>query len=323
MNALTPSLSGVFPIVATAFREDGSPDEHDLRAIVDFILDAGADGLVFPGVASEFDQLTLEEREHLTGVVIDQVAGKKPVVVGVSAASSEASLRLARHAAAAGATALMLMAPRALPDLAALKGFFSHVASASTLPIILQNQPQPIGAGLPIEHIIEVVTQTPQVRWVKEETMPCGQRISRILERRPSNLIGVFGGAGGRYLPDELARGALGTMPACELTDLHAALFERHRAADAKGARRLFDQMLPLLNMQAVFRMRLTKEVLRRRGIINQTYVRAPGPAFDQGDHAELDAILADLQPLLGNFGKSAGATGAPAQASGGLHGST
>jgi hypothetical protein len=50
-------LEGVFPIVATPFRDDGSPDLADLARLVDFIVGAGVDGIVFPGVASEFETL--------------------------------------------------------------------------------------------------------------------------------------------------------------------------------------------------------------------------------------------------------------------------
>ena len=109
-------------------------------------------------------------------------------------------------------------------------------------------------------------------------------------------LAGVFGGAGGRYITDELARGACGTMPACELTDLHVRQFAAHRAGDAAEVRRLFTRMLPLLNFQAVFRMAMTKEVLRRRGVITSTHVRAAGPTLDAGDLRELDALLDELQ---------------------------
>ena len=59
------------------------------------------------------------------------------------------------------------------------------------------------------------------------------------------------------------------------------------------------NRMLPLLNFQAVFRMAMTKEVLRRRGIITATHVRAAGPLFDPGDHRELDALLADVADLM------------------------
>ena len=73
--------------------------------------------------------------------------------------------------------------------------------------------------------------------------------------------------------------------------------FALHRAGDAAGVRRLFDRMLPLLNFQAVFRMAMTKEVLRRRGVITATHVRAAGPKLDAGDLRELDGDLLGHRP--------------------------
>ncbi len=128
--------------------------------------------------------------------------------------------------------------------------------------------------------------------------MPCGQRISALLAGRPANLHGVFGGAGGRYIVDELARGAVGTMPAAEVPEVHVALMAAQRSGDAERVRELYEAMLPILMMQAVFRWRLTKEVLRRRGLIASAYTRAPGPALDGGDQLELSG--ADrLAPIL------------------------
>jgi len=72
-----------------------------------------------------------------------------------------------------------------------------------------------------------------------------------------------------------------------------------HRSGDVAGVRRWFDRMLPLLNFQAVFRMAMTKEVLRRRGIISATHVRAAGPSLDEGDVRELEQLLADIADLL------------------------
>jgi len=83
------------------------------------------------------------------------------------------------------------------------------------------------------------------------------------------------------------------------LTELHAALFAAHRAGDRARVRYWFNRMLPLLNMQAVFRMALTKEVLRRRGIIEHADKRAAGPALDAADHAELSELLAELADVL------------------------
>lgn len=304
-----PALRGVYPILATPFRDDGSVDEADLGRLVDFIVAAGADGIVFPGVASEVETLGAEERRHLVHVVAQRVAGRIPFVVGVSAADADKAVSLARHAREVGAAALMAVAPTSLKGHGArIADYYARIAEAG-VPIILQNAPPPAGCALSPDEVLDIARANPAIRYVKEESLPCGQRITQLLAARLPTLDGVFGGAGGRYITDELARGACGTMPACELTDLHARQFALHLAGNAAGVRRLFDRMLPLLNFQAVFRMAMTKEVLHRRGVITATHVRAVGPRLDAGDLAELEAImagLADLVPELASNSASA-----------------
>jgi 4-hydroxy-tetrahydrodipicolinate synthase len=289
------TLAGVFPIVATPFRDDRSPDAGDLVRVVDFIVAASADGVVFPGVASEFETLAPDERHSLVRVVADAVHGRIPLVIGVSAANAEIAARYAAQAREVGAVAVMAVAPPPMRDDADAQVDYYRRIAAERLPIILQNAPPPAGCGFAPERIAAIVAAVPGIAYVKEETLPCGQRITRLRELLPG-LSGVFGGAGGRYITDELARGACGTMPACELTDLHVRQFAAHRAGNAAEVRRLFTRMLPLLNFQAVFRMAMTKEVLRRRGVITATYVRAAGPSLDAGDLRELDALLDELQ---------------------------
>jgi 4-hydroxy-tetrahydrodipicolinate synthase len=289
------TLAGVFPIVATPFRFDRSPDVGDLERVVDFIVKAGADGLVFPGVASEFETLTSNERRTLVEAVAHAVHGRISLVIGASAANAQDAGRYAAQAREVGAVAVMAVAPTPMRDDANMQIDYYRRIAAEQLPIILQNAPPPAGCGLAPERIAEIASAVPGIAYVKEETLPCGQRITRLRELMPG-LAGVFGGAGGRYITDELARGACGTMPACELIDLHVRQFAAHRAGDVAEVRRLFTRMLPLLNFQAVFRMAMTKEVLRRRGVITATHVRAAGPTLDAGDLRELDALLDELQ---------------------------
>lgn len=299
-----PDLNGVFPVLATPFRSDGSADEGDLRAIVRYAVEAGADGVVFPGVASEFDTMTDDERMRLAEIVADELAsrelkGRAALVIGASSGTAERSVALARHAGRIGAACVMVMAPKALADAGTLEAFYRTLGAEGGLPIMLQNAPAPIGAGLPVETVVALARAVPEIAFVKEETLPCGQRITQILDQAPPTLRGVFGGAGGRYITDELARGAVGTMPACELTEIHVALVRAFRGGDAQVARGLFNRMLPLLNFQAVFRMAMTKEVLRRRGIIHSAAKRAAGPSLDAGDLAELETMLAEVADLL------------------------
>jgi len=88
-------------------------------------------------------------------------------------------------------------------------------------------------------------------------------------------------------------------MPACELTEVHVKLYELYRAGDVAAARALYNRSLPLLTFQAVFRMDMTKEVLRRRGVIGSTHVRVGAVPLDAVDYAELDVLLAEVEDLL------------------------
>jgi 4-hydroxy-tetrahydrodipicolinate synthase len=296
---MAAALHGVFPVLATPFNADLSPDERGLRAIARYAIEGGADGIVYPGVASEYDTLTMDERAHLVDVVAAVARDRVPLIVGASASDVGAIEAITRQAAQLGADAVMVMAPKTLSTSADVIAFFGRVANTDKVPVMLQNAPPPAGSGLAVDIVLDAVRAVPEIAYVKEESLPSGARISRLIVNAPATLRGVFGGAGGRYITDEIARGAVGTMPAVELTELHSALFRAHGAGDRAAVRRWFNRMLPLLNMQAVFRWSLTKEVLRRRGIIEHAAKRAAGPELDAGDHAELTELLAELSDVL------------------------
>ena len=293
-------LSGTLPVLATPFSLDDMVDLGGLGRIVRYAIAAGADGIVYPGVASEFDFLCQDERNAALEVVAREVDGRIPIVVGASASTAGEAADLASAGAARGVIAAMVMAPAALGQaLSDLVPFFDTVAETSGLPLVLQNAPPPVGSGLPVETILDVAAKVPAIRWIKEETLPSGQRITRLLDNAPSHLAGVIGGAGGRYMIDEFNRGAAGTMPACELTEVHAAILRAHRSGERTVAREIFNRVLPLLSFQAVFRMAMTKAVLAARDLIANERVRAQGPALDTQDRSELAVMLEDVRDLL------------------------
>lgn len=294
------SLTGVFPVLPTPFDAAGNPDTASLRKLVDYLLRCGVDGLTYPGVASEVGQLTVEERQALVDLVLAEVAGRVPVIAGVSSSDAATTVRLAVAATERGAAALMVAVPPDRKSAAEQITYFKEVAKAAgSAVLMLQNVPPPVGAGLDPEVLIQVLEAVPSIRYVKEETLPSGQRLSVLRAKAPANLLGVFGGAGGRYITDELRRGAAGTMPAIELAEVHTALFKAHREGDADRVRALFTRMLPVLNVQAVFRWSLTKYVLKKRGLIAETRQRMAGPLLDEMDQADVDAFLADIDDLL------------------------
>jgi 4-hydroxy-tetrahydrodipicolinate synthase len=294
------SLSGVLPILPTIFDASGTVDEAGTRRVLEYIVKAGARGVVFPGLASEYETLSSDERLHLTRLIGGWLGGRTPFVVGASAANADDAMAYAAAGANAGAAAAMVLTPKKYADdLDNMRNFYRAVHEGSGIDVMLQNAPAPMGIGLSLEKVAELARDVDGIRYVKEEAPPSGQRITKLTELAGESLLAVFGGAGARYVIDELTRGAKGTMPACEITELHVAMFDRFQRRDEAGARDLFERTLPLLNMQAIFRWRLTKAVLQRRGLIESAFVRAPGPELDRYDRVELDALLARLADLL------------------------
>jgi 4-hydroxy-tetrahydrodipicolinate synthase len=293
-------LTGVFPVLPTPFTPQGAVDEPAFLRLVDFALACGVDGLVFPGMASEVETLSPDERGALVAALGRRLAGRVPFIVGASDADPERAAARAEEGRAAGAVAAMVMAPNPLGrDVERQGAFYAAVARGTRLPLMLQNAPAPMGAGLDPGEVAAVARAVEAVRFVKEETLPCGQHVTRILAEAGGALEAVYGGAGARYVLDELARGAAGTMPALELADVHVDLMAAWRRGDRAAARRLYTASLPLLVVQMVFRVRLTKEVLRRRGLLAATFARAAGPVLDEGDLAEIGALLTEARPIF------------------------
>ena len=294
-------IKGILPVIPTLFTDDDSVDPGALRSVVRFALDAGAHGVVFPGVASEYNFLSDEERGGLMSVVFDEVGGRVPIIGGASASTSEEAIVAGQHAKDHGINHLMIMAPSELgQDVDAHREFFARITAELTdVEVILQNAPSPIGAGLNADAIASLVEANPAITYTKEETLPSGPMITVLRAREILQLKGVLGGGGARYLIDELNRGALGALPAVELTDLHVAIYEAHMAGNFDRARELYRYSLPLLGCQMIYRMRLTKYVLKQRGITDRLHVRAPLPELDEFTRQDIDTMVEDLKTLF------------------------
>ncbi len=291
-------LQGIFPVIPTLFTDADEIDAEAVCSVVRFALDAGAHGIVFPGVASEYNFLTVDERNSLMTAVHDEVAGRVPIIGGASAPTSEEVITVGQNAIDHGIEHLMIMAPNRLgDDVSAHQAFFADVSRG--LPqaeILLQNAPSPIGAGLDADSIIAIATSNPAITYVKEETLPSGPTITKVIESKVPHLKAMFGGGGARFIVDELARGAMAALPAVELTDLHVAIYNAFVEGDQTHARHLYRLSLPLLLCQSIYRMRLTKYVLKLRGVADRQRVRAALPEMDAHTQRDIDAMWEQLR---------------------------
>lgn len=297
----TAQWRGVFTIPVTPFDTHGEIDEASLRRCVQFCVEAGAHGLVAPVNASEAPMLSEQERLRVASIVVETAAHRIPVVIGVSAATERLSADFSRHARGIGADAVIAMPPYAKRATAEeIVEYYRVVAGAAELPVFIQNYGGPLGTPMSATFMARLVEHIDGVEYIKEETATAGHVISETLALAGPRLKGIMGGQAGRYLLDEFARGACGTMPACEVTDVDVRVWNALDSGDTAAARALHGRLLPLLNIEAMYGAGIYKEVLRRRGVIASPTMRGPGAVLlDDFDQRELDAILADVSQLF------------------------
>src|ERR1041385_2873916 len=106
-----PHYRGVFPVVPTTFTESGALDLDSQRRCIDFMIDAGSNGICILANFSEQFVLSDEEREVLTDAILSHVAGRVPVIVTTTHFSSKVCIERSRQAQDAGAAMVMVMPP--------------------------------------------------------------------------------------------------------------------------------------------------------------------------------------------------------------------
>lgn len=290
-------LEGIFPVLQTPFDNAGAVDPAGLTRQVEACVAAGCHGLVYPVLGGEFQFLTNSERACMVETVIHAAGGRVPVVAGVAGASPPIAVEHARHAAAAGADAVIALPPFiGSPGRDELAHYYRSIAAAAGIPVFIQHSGPGMDAGL----LARLLHDIEKVEYIKEEMAPSAHHISAVIEAAGDACRGVFGGAHGRWMLSELRRGAPGFMPAAEAVELHVAIWNAYQSGDCAGARRLFNALLPLINLILLLGLRVCKEVLVRRGIIATATMRLPGATvLDAQDQEELTSILEDLHPFL------------------------
>lgn len=284
-------LKGVFGLLPTPYQDDYEIHTADLRAAADFCCRSGQHGIVWPVMVGEFYFLGEEERIRHLEVVLEEVNGRLPLVFGCSGVSVPQVLLFARAAQRAGADAIIAMAP-ARANAAVAMDMFRRLAEVYTGPIILQNAAT--YAPLTGEQVATLVEDVPQIEYVKEERPPGPKHIAEIHRLVGSRVKTIFGGFAGRFLPEELSRGANGCMPACELADVLAKVMERWWRGDEAGARELHRRLLPLIIRENHPFMRY---ILQQRGVFTSLVERAPAgaEALDEGDRQEITRLIAAI----------------------------
>lgn len=288
---------GLIPVLATPFRRDGGLDPDSLRRLVEFQIASGVDGVAVFGFASEAFTLTAAERAEILAVVTATAGRSLPVVAGVAATGTAEAVEQARAAAEGGASAAMVLPPHLVkPSAAQIVDFYGTVAAEGGLPVMVQDAPATTGVSMAVPLIAEL-SKLDGVDSVKVEAQPTAPKLGAVVEAVSPDFA-VLGGQNAQFVLEEYARGAVGTMPACEFPDLLRPALDAWAAGDRAAARSAFNRLLPLVRfgLQPGIAWSIHKHVLVRRRVISSPAVRPPAVDADPGTLAALDDILSDLE---------------------------
>ena len=201
-------LHGIYAPIATPFA--GGKIAYDkLEKNLKFWLESDLAGVVVMGSNGEFVLLSPTEKEELTRFVCSQAKGKKPVIVGTGAESTQETVRLNKQAADAGADAVLVVTPNYYKgDMTeqVLARFYRDVADASTLPVILYNMPRNAGINISAKLACEL-SKHPNIIGIKDS----GGNIVQIADmiRNSAEGFAVFAGSAS-FLYASLVLGATG-----------------------------------------------------------------------------------------------------------------
>lgn len=291
-------LRGIFPILATTFKEDGGLDLESQARLIDYLLASGAHGLGVFGNASEGYTLLPDERTTLLKLIVQRVNGRVPIVVSTGHTGTDAAVQLSREAEESGASAFMIAPPYYLkPDANGVRQYFEGIGKATKLPIMVQDAPLMTQVAMPATLLAQMAREISSVRYAKIEAPPTAPKVSAVLAASEQGLV-VFGGLNGQFLIEEYDRGAVGSMPGSDMTALYVRVWEGLESGDREGVWETFCRMLPLIRfeLQPGMGVSAMKHNLQSLGIIRTARVRQPTVSIGADSVQELVTLRRLIQ---------------------------
>ncbi|WP_171012844.1 MULTISPECIES: dihydrodipicolinate synthase family protein [unclassified Caulobacter] len=293
--------SGVFPAATTQFNPDLSIDFDASQRVLDALIRDGVHGLVVLGTCGENNSLEADEKRKMLKAAVEVVAGRVPIIVGVSELTTTRAAAFAKDAESLGANALMaLPAMVYVPTEAELEAHFRTVAQASSLPIMLYNNPPAYRAAITLEvltrladepTIVAIKESAPDTRRFTDLARAFGERFILMAGLDDVALEGLLLGARG------WVSGLTSAFPQ-ESVALVAAVDR----GDLEEARRIYRWFMPLLHLDAehdlVQSIKLAETIMGR----GTEYVRLPRLPLAGARRAQVVAMVeeaAATRPVL------------------------
>jgi 4-hydroxy-tetrahydrodipicolinate synthase len=288
----------VLTALATPFTADGNIDQASLQILVNRSIAGGVHGVVACGSTGEFSTLSSNERRLVVEIVVDQVAGRVPVIAQTGATSTAEAIRLSRHAQSAGADVVMAVAPYYEPlTIDETLSYLRAVAGSVDIPVMLYNLPVATGVDLDPDTVGALAREIENIRYIKNTTVDMAQ--SARLIHNHGDVISTFVGWDSLLL-SALAEGAAGVMAgtANVVPAELVAVYDAVSAGNLGQAREAWARVYPLID--AIMAQPFVPAV--KAGLAAVGFPvgkpREPVAGLDPAAAARIAELAAGLQPV-------------------------
>lgn len=248
-SPVSMQFAGAFTALITPFRHQ-EIDESALRSLVEFQISSGIHGLVPCGTTGESATMTEEERRRVIEIVIDQTAGRVPVIAGTGSNDTRRTIEATQHAQSVGANAALVVVPYYnKPTQEGLVAHYTAIANATELALVLYNVPGRTGISMTAETSLRLAN-LPTVAAIKEAGGSLDQ-VSELIAGSPRHFA-VLSGDDSLTLP-MMSVGAHGVISVASniVPGAIAALTEAGLRGDLDTAREIHFSLFDL--MRAMF----------------------------------------------------------------------
>ncbi len=294
---------GVFPVVPTTFDEQGQLDLPSQLRCVDFMIDAGSNGLCILANFSEQFVLSDEEREVLTSAILRHVKARVPVIVTTTHFGTKVCAERSRRAQDAGAAMVMVMPPYHGATIRVAEEkiyeFYAALSDAINIPIMIQDAPVS-GTPLPAAFLARMAREIKNVAYFKIETQGAASKLRELIRLGGDAIEGPWDGEEAITLLPDLEAGATGAMTGGGYPDGIRMILDAWNAEQREEAIAQYTRWLPLINYENRQGGILTaKALMKAGGIIACEAPRHPFAAMHPQVRQGLLETAKRLDPLV------------------------
>jgi 2-keto-3-deoxy-L-arabinonate dehydratase len=303
-----PRYRGIFPVAPTTFTEGGALDLESQKRCIDFMIDAGSQGLCILANFSEQFSLGDDERELLARTVLEHVAGRVPVIVTTTHYSSQITTERSRRAQTLGAAMVMVMPPYhgatiRVPE-AGIVEYFQRLSDAISMPIMIQDAPVS-GTVLSAPLLARMAREIERVRYFKIETAGAASKLRELIRLGGDAIEGPWDGEEGITLLPDLDAGATGAMTGGGFPDGMRCIVDAYAAGRRDEAADAYHRWLPLINYEnRQCGLLAAKALMKAGGVIACDAPRHPFPPLHPAVRAGLLDTARRLDPLVLRWGR-------------------